>query len=343
MPRPPTHVNLAGFFCIAALLAVPPAMAEPVQIFLAHAQPQDPALDPVAAVAEEFRRLLPEKTQGRLNVEIFPDGQLGGNRDMTNLASKGIIQSALVTVGGVTPLYPPLMATQLPFTFSTLPQARAALAGDFARDMAADMAARTKLALLGFADPGGFHVLTNFDREISSPDDMWGLRLRAIPGFAPLEAMITAVSARPIQISSRDEVAMMATGAVDGQMSPPLVIMARNFDTVQHHATLLDALYSPYVWVFNSAALKQMSAADRDGVAQAASAALSHGYQVVDHLNQSAIGRSGLAKRMKLRTLSASEREAFRQIMQPPVEQAIRDALGPDANWLDKFKDTALR
>lgn len=91
------------------------------------------------------------------------------------------------------------------------------MAGPFVRDMAA----RTKLTVLGFADPGGFHVRTNLDRPITDPDDMWDLRLRAIPGFAPLGAMITAVNARPVQVSSRDELSMLSMGAIEGQMSPP--------------------------------------------------------------------------------------------------------------------------
>ncbi|MBR9972188.1 TRAP transporter substrate-binding protein DctP [Magnetospirillum sulfuroxidans] len=330
---------LGRILCFAAaLLAALPALAQPVQIFLAHAQPQNPENDPVAAVAEEFRRLLAEKSQGRLEVEIVAESLLGGNRDMTNLVAKGVIHSALVTVGGVTPLYPPLMTTQLPFAFNRVSDARNVLDGPFGQDMAADMAARTKLTLLGFADPGGFHVLTNFDRDIVTPDDMWGLRLRAIPGFAPLDAMITAVNARPVQVSSRDELAMLSAGAIDGQMSPSAVILARNFDMAQHHATLLDALYSPYVWLFNSAKLKALSAADAQAVREAASAALKKGRALVDTMDQSERGRSGLAKRMQVRTLSAAERQAFRQTMQPPVEEAIIQALADDHAWMEKFK-----
>lgn len=326
------------FYLAALLLTALPARAEPVQIFLAHAQPQLSASDPVAAVAAEFRRLLAERSQGRLVVEIFPDSMLGGNRDMASLTNKGIIQSALVTVGGVTALYPPLMATQLPFAFDTIAQARQVLAGPFARAMEADMAARTKLTLLGFADPGGFHVLTNLDRPITDPNDMWGLRLRAIPGFAPLDAMITAVNARPVQVSSRDELSMLAMGAIDGQMSPPAVIMARNFDTVQRYATFLDALYSPYVWLFNTASLNALNAADATLVRQAATDALAFGRKTVDAIDKTERGRVGLAKRLTVLTLSPDERREFKQVIQPPVEEAIVEALGKDAGWMDKFR-----
>jgi len=319
------------------LLAVHPAWAQKTQIFLAHAQPQDPTSDTVAAVAEEFRRILNSESDGRLEVEIFPDGILGGNRDMTALAEKGVIHSALVTVGGVTSLYPPLMVTQLPFAFDTIADAHATLDGPFGGAMAADFKARTKLTLLGFADPGGFHVLTNLDRQVETPDDMWGMRLRAIPGFAPLNAMIEAVMARPIDVSSRDVLAMLSTGALDGQFSPPTVIMASGFDNVQKHATVLNVLYSPYVWVFNSARLNALPADDQALVQRAAQRALVAGRQMANRMDGSEQGLLGLTKRMRVITLNASARQLFREVMQPPVQEAITEALGKDRPWMDRF------
>lgn len=319
------------------LLAAQPAWAQKTQIFLAHAQPQDPASDTVAAVADEFRRILKDESGGRLDVEIFPDGILGGNRDMAGLAEKGVIQSALVTVGGVTGLYPPLMVTQLPFAFDSLADAHATLDGPFGSAMAADFKARTKLTLLGFADPGGFHVLTNLDRQVETPDDMWGMRLRAIPGFTPLNAMIEAVMARPIDVSSRDVLAMLSTGALDGQFSPPAVIMASGFDNVQKNATVLNVLYSPYIWVFNSASLAALSADDQALVQRAAQRALHAGRQMANRMDGSEQGLLGLTKRMKVVTLSASSRRLFREVMQPPVQDAITQALGKDRPWMDRF------
>lgn len=321
------------------LLAANPAAAGQIQIFLAHAQPQTPSNDTVAAVAEEFRRILKEDSDGRVDVEIFPDGILGGNRDMTALAEKGVIQSALVTVGGVTPFYPPLMVTQLPFAFETVADAHATLDGPFGAAMAEDFKARTKLTLLGFADPGGFHVLTSLDREVETPDDMWGLRLRAIPGFAPLNAMIEAVMARPVDVSSRDVLAMLSTGALDGQLNPPSVIMANGFDIVQKQATLLNVLYSPYVWVFNSASLKAMSDADAALVRRAARQALVKGRQLAGNLDRTEQGLLGLTKRMTVRALNDAQRDAFRQVMQPPVQDAIVAALGDDSAWMGRFLD----
>lgn len=331
---------LRQLFAVAMLmLAALPAAAEPVRILLAHAQRHDPDSDTAAAAADEFRRQVDRLSGGRLKVEILAEGVMGGNRDTTALVEKGVLHSALVTLGGVTPVHKPLSVLQLPYAFASTEQARRVLEGPFGRVLAEDMAAKTKLRLMGFVDPGGFHILTNSDRPVRDPDEMWGLRLRAIPGSKPLEAMIRAVGAAPVRVSSRDELAAMATGAVDGQMSPPVVAMARGFDRVQHYATLTEHLYVPYVWVFNSAAFAALAPADAAIVEQAVSAAKAHAHGLATTLNNSDSGVPGLRKRLKVYAPTAAERAAFREALRPPVEAAIVAEIGADGErWMSRFK-----
>lgn len=323
---------------VALILIAAPVLAAPIQIFLAHAQRQDADSDTAAAVADEFRRQVDALSDGRLKVEILSDGIMGGNRDTTALVEKGVIHSALVTLGGVTPVYPPLSVIQLPFAFDSLDAAHRVLGGAFGRSLAEGMAAKTRLRLLGFADPAGFHILTNLDRVIRDPDEMWGLRIRAIPGSKPLEAMIRSVGAVPVKVSSHEELSALSTKAIDGQMNPAAVVLARGFDNVQHHATLTNHLYAPYVWIFNGAALDALPAADADIIVTASQAALAKGHAMAVALNQSDRGLVGLKKRLEVHELTASERAAFKTIMQPPVAEAIVTEIGTDGeDWMKAF------
>ncbi|MBY0431201.1 MAG: TRAP transporter substrate-binding protein DctP [Rhodospirillales bacterium] len=325
---------------LAALaLAAFPALAAPAQIFLAHAQRQDPSSDTAAAVADEFRRQLRELSDGRMTVEIFADGILGGNRDTAALVEKGVIHSALVTVGGVTPIHPPLGVTQIPFAFDRLETAQAVLDGPFGDRLAEDMAARTHLRLLGFVNPTGFHILTNSNRDIHTPEQMQGLRIRAIPGAKALEAMIRSVGAVPVKVSSREELSALSTGAVDGQMNPVSVVLARGIDGLQRHATLTNHLYVPFVWVFNKQALEAMPLADVEIITKASRAALAKGWSLAEALHRSERGLAGLGKRLQVHELTAAERTSFQAIMRPPVEEAIAKEIGSDGNeWIMAFK-----
>lgn len=338
MPR----LFLALLLCGALLAALPASAADTVRILLAHAQRHDPQSDTAAAAAEEFRTQVAALSQGRLRVEILAEGVTGGNRDTTALVEKGVIHSALVTLGGVSPIHKPLSLLQLPYAFSSLDQAARVLDGPFGQHLTADMAARTKLRLMAFVCPPGFHILTNSDRPVATPDEMWGLRLRAIPGSKPLEAMIRAVGANPVRVSSRDELAALATGIADGQMSPPAMVMARGFDRVQRFATLTDHLYVPYVWVFNQAAYAALSEADRAILDRAVGAAKARAHVMALALEKSESGRGGLGRRMQVITLNASARAAFREALRPPVEAAVLAEIGADGSrWLAEFTAAA--
>lgn len=333
--------------CLLAALSAPagPAgAAEPVRIFLAHAQRHDPAADTAAAAAEEFRAQVRALSQGRMTVEILAEGVTGGNRDTTGLVEKGVIHTALVTLGGVTPVFKPLSVIQLPYAFASLEDASRVLDGPFGRHLAGEMAANTKLRLLGFVDPPGFHILTNSDRPVRVPEEMWGLRLRAIPGSKPLETMIRAVGATSVRVSSREELAALATGVADGQMNPPAVVLARGFDRVQRYATLTDHLYVPYVWVFNRDAFVGLSAADTEIVLKAAQAARARAHALALAIHASERGKAGLDKRMEVVALTPAGRAAFRAALRPPVEDAILAEIGERGPaWMSEFKAAAAK
>lgn len=329
---------------LAALLALIPGLAfaqaepKPVQIFLAHAQSQDALRDPAASVADTFRKEVARLSQGRLRVEILPDGVVGGNRDTTALVEKGVIHSALVTLGGVVPLAPPLALIQVPYAFDSLDMADRVLRGSFGQSLAEDLAARSKLRLLGFAPPGGFHVLTNNRHPVQGPDDMAGLKVRAIPGSAALQAMIGAVGGKAVKVGSREEISALAAGVVDGQMSPAAAILSRGMDGVQKYATLTNHLYVPYAWIFNAQAFASLDPADQAILDQAVHVALAQGRQVALSLKDAEYGEAGLVKRLAVHNPSPAQRKAFAERMRPPVEAAILREIGADgAQWLDRF------
>jgi TRAP-type C4-dicarboxylate transport system substrate-binding protein len=252
---------------------------------------------------------------------------------------KGVIHSALVTLGGVTPVFKPLSVIQLPYAFASLDDANRVLDGPFGRRLADEMAASTRLRLVGFVDPAGFYILTNSDRPVHDPDEMWGLRLRAIPGSKPLEAMIRAVGAKPVRVSSREELSALATGVVDGQMNPAATVLARGFDRVQRYATLTDHLYVPYVWVFNRAFLDGLPPADAAVLRQAAEDGRRRAHQLAIAIHANDMGAQGLRKRMDVVALDAGGRAAFKAALRPPAEAAIVEEIGGNgAEWMTAFK-----
>ena len=311
-------------------MGLPAAAAAERQIVLAHAQRQDPRNDPAAAMAQTFKTALETATGGSLSVEIFADGQLGGNRDMAKLVEKGVIQSAIVTVGGIAPFYPLIAVTQIPFAIDTPATAYAVFDGPFGQRLAEEIGRRTGLHVLGFGDAGGFFVLTNSKRPIRSPDDLKGLKIRTIPGFAVLDTMIAGLGATPVRVSSREEFTSLTAGIIDGQMNSVPVIVARRYDEVQRYLTLTNHAYAPYVWVIDKRFFEGLGPDERAVVERAAREAIAAGRDLARRIEASERGLPALEQRMQVHVPTAEQRRAFQATAQPKVTEYIAATFGDE-------------
>ena len=330
--------RLAGMTALAAVLLLAPSGVNRAQadtvLYLAHTQQQDDpfALMPIMAAA--FQRIVAQASGGTLRVEIFPNGWLGGNRDAASLVNNNIIQTAIVTAGGIAGLYPEIAVPEIPFAFDSTEIAEAVLDGPFGHRMADDIARRSHLVTLGFGDSGGFFVLTNSVRPIQTPQDVQGLKLRTIPGFGAMDAMIAALGATPIKISSREEANALASGLADGQMNTISAILAARFDDVQQYATLTSFLYAPMVWVMNEQALAALTPEQQSIVAMAARAGIQAGRQAARALEHSERGLPALHKRLTIHIASPEERAAFKAALERPAKDYITKTFGAEGTDL---------
>lgn len=329
-----TMLGAAAALTLALVAGRADAETARATIHLAHTQLQDPATDSTAATAAAFKAEVERRTGGAVVVAIFPEGQLGGNRDLTKLVDEGVVDTALVTVGGVAARYPLIAATQMPFALDSRAAAAKVFDGPFGLGLAADIEKRTGMAVLGFGDSGGFHILTNSRRPIHHPRDVQGLKLRTIPGLDTLNAMIKGMGGVPVKTSSREELTALASGVVDGQMNPAPVIVARRYDDVQHYATLTNHLYAPVVWLFNGKALAKLPPEHQQAVREAARSAILAGRAASQRQESSDGGLPTLRRRMQVTDLTPEERAAFRAATQPAVTTAIARSLGDEGTRL---------
>ena len=321
------------------LLGAFSAKAQPVaEIYLAHTQSQITLDDPAGVMAADFKQRVEAATKGAVLVHIFPESRLGGNRELAKLVESNIVQTALVTAGGLVPQYPLIAATQLPFLIESRAAGRALYDGAFGQQLAADMEAKTGFVVLGFGEPGGLQIITNSQRPVVHPQDMAGLKIRSVPGLSSLDAMIRSLGGKAVKVSSREEYNALGSGVIDGQMLPSSVVLGRRFDEVQKYATLTYHLYSPYVWIFNGQAFNALSPDVQGVVRDAAKAGIAHGYEVARAWESSESGLPLLRRRMKVLDLSPSQRAEFAAITQPAVKADLAKTLGPDGqDWLERM------
>lgn len=238
-------------FTASAALAV--ALA-----FASGAQAQDVTLkfghygsasDSVTAAANRFAELVSEKTDGKLAVEVFGNGELGNSPTMLEGARLGTID--IVTTGNpyFTASLPQLNVLDLPFLFQSDAHAFAVLDGEVGAELMGSMAS-AGLQGLAFWELG-FRNLTNNVRQISEPADLAGLKIRTTPNPAHVLAFQT-LGANPTPMPFAEVYSALQTGTIDGQENPVNHIYANKLNEVQKYLSLTQHAYTTSPLVINA-------------------------------------------------------------------------------------------
>ena len=127
--------------------------------------------------AEEFKRLVEERSNKEIVVNIFPQGQLGNERDAIEGVRMGTVEMASVAAAGPLPSFVPEMAVLgVPYVLQSRKQAYAVLDGAFGEDLNKRISGK-KLINLCFWEVGFRHFTSNI-KPIKTPEDIKGLKIR---------------------------------------------------------------------------------------------------------------------------------------------------------------------
>ncbi len=298
-------------------------------IKLHHLNKDDPFDNPTGAMATVFKSLVESGTNGAIEVQTFPSGQLGKDKDVVQQVKAGVIQSGIHSVGGFASVYPLIGVLDIPFAFPTISKTYEVFDGPFGKQLAADIDQKTGLHTLGFGDSGGFFNLTNSKRPIHTPADMDGVKIRTM-GLDTHKAIITAMGGQPAAISWSEVYTALQTGVADGQMNPIPIIAFAKFQEVQKYLTLSGHIFAPYVWVMNEDFWNSLSDSEKDVVEYAAKSAIVAGRGMGRVIEASDRGLVELSKNLEVNTLTTAEKEEFRKVSVPAVKKLIVEKFGPE-------------
>jgi tripartite ATP-independent transporter DctP family solute receptor len=248
--------SLLAAATLAAAAAMAPALAQaPMKISISIAQNSHQGV-----AIDTFVREVERRTNGRIKVQPFYSGSLGGERESIEAVQLGTQELTFSSTGPVPNFVPAARILDIPFLFRDKAHARAVLDGPIGQEMLKEFESKGFKAL-GWAENGVRHM-TNSKRAVNSPDDLKGLKMRTMENPVHVAAykgfgIITTPMAFPEVFTALQQ------GTVDGQENPLSVIMAAKFDQVQKHLTLTGHVYSPAIWLMNKAAFDKLSPADQ--------------------------------------------------------------------------------
>ena len=263
--------------------------------------------------AVHMQKLVAERLGGRYRIELFPNFQLGGEREMTEGAQLGTIDLVITSTGPVGNFVPDTLITDIPFLFRDYAHARGVLDGPVGQGIL-DKCPSKGLICLAWSE-NGFRHMTNSKREVKSPDDAKGLKIRTMENQVHMQAFRT-MGVLPTPMAFPEVFNALQTGTVDGQENPIGVIVSAKLNQVQKHLTLTGHVYSPAMVLMSPAAFNKMSEADRRAMVQIAREGAQVSRQRVEQLERDGIEQLRAAG-MQIRTLSAPEKASFQNALAP--------------------------
>ena len=313
---------------IAALLALP-AAAQDVTIRLAHLNPEDPFASHSGAMAAVFKSLVESSSGGAIEVELFPNGQLGQDADVIEQVRLGLVESVISSSGGFAQHYPLVGVFDIPFAFPNIGVASRVMSKDssFGQKMIADIEANTELKVLGLIDSGGFFAFTNSQRPIASVEDMSGLRIRTMT-LPTHEAIVSSLGGQPTALAWAEVYTALQAGVADGQMNPIPIIAFANFDEVQQYLSVTNHIITPYIWTMSNDFYGGLSDEHRTLVNWASEVATEAGRSISRIIEASERGLPRLAEKMEVNVVTPEEQARFAEAAQPAVRALIEQQYG---------------
>jgi TRAP-type transport system periplasmic protein len=216
---------------------------------------------------DTFAKEVETRTKGRIKVQPFYSGSLGGERESIEAVQLGTQELTFTSTGPVPNFVPDARILDVPFLFRDKAHARAVLDGPIGQDLLAKFEPKGFKAL-AWGENGVRHM-TNSKRAVNAPEDLKGLKMRTMENPVHIAAykgfgIVTTPMAFPEVFTALQQ------GTVDGQENPLSVIMAAKFDQVQKHLSLTGHVYSPAIFLMNKAAFDNLSADDKTHFLEAA-------------------------------------------------------------------------
>lgn len=279
-----------------------PRKTDSVRIILGHgAAPGNPRSD----AALEFERLVEEKSNGEIDIQILGQESVGSDTEMMVSVASGSLDMTINSQGPFASYVPEAALIGLPFLFESSEHAYQVIDGEL-EDELRDKAAEKGFHVLGLWD-NGMRDITNSKHPINTPADVAGLKLRT-PDDTMTIAIFRALGANPTPLAFGELYLGLRQGAVDGQENPLVNIKSARLQEVQSHLAITGHQYQMNPFLMSSQRWERLEPETQQIIAEAAEQA--RDFQRAEMDRQTAEIAAEFETEMQV---THPDREAFKQ------------------------------
>jgi TRAP-type transport system periplasmic protein len=220
----------------------------------------NPDSHPMTVVAREFARLVNEKSDGDIVIDVYPSGQLGDERTVMQalqMSAVDLMRVNAVSLGDFGATKSNIFS--LPYLFRDRDHLWTVLQGEIGTDILADVqAAGTGFVGIGYTEEGQRNFFFRND-PVTDLAGMKGKKIR-VPQTQILLDTVSAFGASPTPISYSELYSALQTGVVDGAENPPTGYLANNFYEVAPYYMIDGHTYSPSMIVMSEITWNRLNA-----------------------------------------------------------------------------------
>ena len=306
---------------IAALVAAP-AFASPIVIKFSHVVAVD---TPKGQAAEYFKKLVEERSNGQIKVEVYPNSSLFDDKDVMTPLMTNAVQMAAPSFSKFTKFAPSLQLVDLPFLFNDADHLHRVLQGDVGQKILAAVGSKG-LVGLAFWDNGFKQLSAN--KPLIKPEDAAGLKFR-IMSSKVLEAQFKAVDANPQVLPFSEVYSALQQGVVDACENPLSNFYTKKFYEVQSDLTLSNHGYLGYLVVTNKIFWNKLNDQQKSLVSEAMKEATDYGNKLALQMDQDYLAKVKASGKTTVHELTPAQRKAWKDAMLP-IYPKFYDVIGKD-------------
>lgn len=219
--------------------------------------------------AKALSKSFAEATNGRVRIDLYSGGALGGEREISEDLQAGTLDLAVVSSAGYAApsIAPKLGVFDIPFLFRDQNHARATLDGPIGDEAIASLKG-TGVVGLAWAE-NGLRQVTSASKPVRTPADLQGVKIR-VPQSDVMVTGLRALGADAQPYSFVELYAALADGTFQAQENPVATIRASNFDRVQKYLSLTGHVYSAAMIMMSERAYKSFTPEDQAALRQCA-------------------------------------------------------------------------
>ncbi len=290
-----------------------------------------PPVHPQHLGALAFAKYVNEKSNGEIEVQVFPLGQLGGERSMTEQVQAGTLHMTAVTATVLSNFVKEIGIIELPFVFPDRDTAYKTLDDKEVKARFNKFCEPKGFVFIGYTE-NEFRDLTNSQRPIRKPEDLKGLKIRVVEGPIFIDTFRT-LGANPVPLPFPEIYNALQQKVIDGQDNPLYTSTLMKYTEVNKFATVTQHMLTECPVIVNKKFWASLSPAQQKLFHEAADV------QIKVNREGNAKGRAEAAETAKAQgvevvTLTPAERDAFKKAVQP-VYDKYKNVFG--SAWFDFF------